>query len=490
MKKNNQHILQQVNLEINTTDEKTAFEIKSRIDSFLKDDLFPKVERLFDEMASPEEIQRFESIQMEFELKHAEDIDLLTEKFVSQIREKLETADSEADDFNRDWDKAGNKSFLAENQEPEKPDGPAFTAPAKRVSIDAESNLKNTFIYFLETGQLPWYAIAGLLNEFMLPILFNQAINDKKFIGQLKELFLSNGGAVKRFLYQFSNDTIELVIKQLRQTASIRQSDWNNLVLPENQALRILFYELIINKLIDPNYQITPEMWQDLHSEIWKTLGEMNETQQINNQAIEILLQIGFDRKDFGEETNAEQEPLLSRDENSLQEPDETMKTVFIGNAGLILAHPFLKELFRRANCLDKNGQFLSSKQFYAIHLLHFLGTGEEQAMEHELTFEKFLCAVPLGMPIERKVDLLDQDKIQCNDLLKAMISNWSALKNTSPEGLRQTFILREGKLDLQKSPTKLYVGRKAFDVLLDKLPWSISVVKLPWMNDLLFVDW
>ena len=121
MKKNNRHILHQVNLEINTSDEKTAFEIKKRIDSFLNEDLFPKVERLFDQMASPEEIQRFESIQMEFELKHADDIDLLTEQVITQIKEKLEFADSEASDFQSDWNKAEHSNLQKNNQQHRQP---------------------------------------------------------------------------------------------------------------------------------------------------------------------------------------------------------------------------------------------------------------------------------------------------------------------------------------------------------------------------------
>lgn len=166
------------------------------------------------------------------------------------------------------------------------------------------------------------------------------------------------------------------------------------------------------------------------------------------------------------------------------------LNPVYIRNAGLILTHPFLRTLFTRTNCTNEKGDFLTEKQTYAIHLLHYLSNGQEHGMEHELTFEKFLCGVPLDAPIDRKIELSDEDKMQCIDLLKAMISNWSALKNTSPEGLRQTFILRNGKLDLQKSPSKLFVERKAFDILLNKLPWSISVVKLPWMNDFIFVEW
>jgi hypothetical protein len=33
-------------------------------------------------------------------------------------------------------------------------------------------------------------------------------------------------------------------------------------------------------------------------------------------------------------------------------------------------------------------------------------------------------------------------------------------------------------------------VERAAQDVLLDKITWNISLVKLPWVKELLFVEW
>ena len=39
-------------------------------------------------------------------------------------------------------------------------------------------------------------------------------------------------------------------------------------------------------------------------------------------------------------------------------------------------------------------------------------------------------------------------------------------------------------------SSKKLYVERKGVDVLLESLPWTISIIKLPWMQDSLQVEW
>ena len=35
-----------------------------------------------------------------------------------------------------------------------------------------------------------------------------------------------------------------------------------------------------------------------------------------------------------------------------------------------------------------------------------------------------------------------------------------------------------------------LAVKSGPFDMLLDRLPWSYSTIKLPWMHEVLYVDW
>jgi hypothetical protein len=74
--------------------------------------------------------------------------------------------------------------------------------------------------------------------------------------------------------------------------------------------------------------------------------------------------------------------------------------------------------------------------------------------------------------------------------LLKNVISHWGALKNTSPDGLREVFLQRNGKLMIKDETATLQVERKSYDVLLEKLPWNISKVKLPWFKKIIFLEW
>jgi hypothetical protein len=76
--------------------------------------------------------------------------------------------------------------------------------------------------------------------------------------------------------------------------------------------------------------------------------------------------------------------------------------------------------------------------------------------------------------------------------LLHALITNWEKLRNTSVDGLRQSFLLREGRLLRKESDGSwsLTVSTKAYDMLLDSLPWRFSTVRLPWMQTVLHVKW
>ncbi|MCI4176515.1 contractile injection system tape measure protein, partial [Dickeya dianthicola] len=74
--------------------------------------------------------------------------------------------------------------------------------------------------------------------------------------------------------------------------------------------------------------------------------------------------------------------------------------------------------------------------------------------------------------------------------LLAAILQHWNALGHTSVDGLRQTFLQREGTLWRQADSWKLEVVAGPFDMLLDRLPWRYSTIKYPWMDRPLHVVW
>ncbi|PJJ60786.1 contractile injection system tape measure protein [Hymenobacter chitinivorans] len=166
------------------------------------------------------------------------------------------------------------------------------------------------------------------------------------------------------------------------------------------------------------------------------------------------------------------------------------LATAYITNAGLVLLWPFLTMLFDRLGYLE-NRQFKSATEAYrAVHLLQFLATGAEGFPEYVLVLNKLLCGVQQTSPVVRELALTAEEKETGLGLLQAVISRWEILKKTSVAGLQETFLNRNGRLDWQDDKILLTVETKAFDMLLDQRPWSIAVIRLPWMLLPLYVTW
>jgi len=52
------------------------------------------------------------------------------------------------------------------------------------------------------------------------------------------------------------------------------------------------------------------------------------------------------------------------------------------------------------------------------------------------------------------------------------------------------SFLQRRGKLVFSEDAIYLTVEQMAFDVLLDYLPWSISLINFSWMNKQVHTTW
>jgi hypothetical protein len=159
-------------------------------------------------------------------------------------------------------------------------------------------------------------------------------------------------------------------------------------------------------------------------------------------------------------------------------------------NAGLVLAAPYLPRLFNVLG-LSREGRFIDLEAAErAVHLLQYLACAESAAPEYQLVLNKLLCGLPLDAPVPAGIEVSDTERETIVGLLKALIAAWSALGNTSVDGLRQSFLMREGELSLEDESWQLSVTPGPFDMLMDRLPWSFSIIKFPWMALPLHVSW
>jgi hypothetical protein len=125
-----------------------------------------------------------------------------------------------------------------------------------------------------------------------------------------------------------------------------------------------------------------------------------------------------------------------------------------------------------------------------AIQLLGYLASGGDNIPEYDLVFPKLLCGILPAQPIERFVPLSNEEKAEADELLLSVIGHWSVLGNTTPDGLRGNFLMREGKLIWKDEEWQLYVSQQSYDMLLNRLPWGFSVVGLSWMPWLIKTVW
>lgn len=176
------------------------------------------------------------------------------------------------------------------------------------------------------------------------------------------------------------------------------------------------------------------------------------------------------------------------KNENRFDENDIISES-YVDNAGLVLIHPFLKSLFENCKLLNKDNTINDPE--VAAHLLHYAATGKEQDYENAMVFEKFLCNIPIAEPIERNITLSEEMKKEAFTMLRAVLSNWNIMKKSSAELLQNEFLQRSGKLDINgdESPV-ITMERKTQDILLDKLNWNLSIIKLAWKKRIIYVNW
>jgi Contractile injection system tape measure protein len=173
---------------------------------------------------------------------------------------------------------------------------------------------------------------------------------------------------------------------------------------------------------------------------------------------------------------------------------DVAGSVVFVGNAGLVLTSPFLPHLFQRLGVTtlgdDGRPRIADAQAPRAVNLLQYLATGAAAPPDAELALNKVLCGIHPSVQLPAPAPLTTTEAETCDQLLAAMIANWPAISLTSLAGLREVFLQREGRLEESEDRCRIRVQRKTLDVLVDQVPWAISVVFHGWMTKRLHVTW
>lgn len=183
----------------------------------------------------------------------------------------------------------------------------------------------------------------------------------------------------------------------------------------------------------------------------------------------------------------------VSNQEASELEETEQPEYIPVTNAGLCLFAPWLLRLFGMLDLLAEDRKDLKDMdaRIRAIFILQRLVTAEERKYkESDLAFNRLLVACPFNVPLPKSLKLTDKEIETVESMLAGVKANWSKMANTSIGGFQRSFIEREGHLEQQESKWILTVENKAYDILLDSLPWSYKMIRLPWLKKPISVSW
>ena len=278
----------------------------------------------------------------------------------------------------------------------------------------------------------------------------------------------------------------------------------------EYNAIRRLLLEFLVSKLASNSlgswrmkdwgyvlfHSITQVIGTTKNESIRFTISEKK---QIENELIH-KENINFSSKLEELANNAPQQDLLDIQKEEEEEasykklgensPREFLDPIFISNAGLIILAPFLAVLFQKCGLMEASDFKDEQSKYKAIQLLAYAATGKTSREETELVINKVLCGLDLTAPLNKVEELTVTEKETVDSLLHAVTQQWSALKETSIDSLRQSFLQRDGRVIEEQGQFFLKIEHKSFDMLLNQIPWNISKIKLSWMQKILEVEW
>lgn len=173
-----------------------------------------------------------------------------------------------------------------------------------------------------------------------------------------------------------------------------------------------------------------------------------------------------------------------------LRTPFDDTDSISIQNAGLVLFWPFLQRFFENLELLNGKAFTSESARNKAACVLQYIADdAEESFFEGQFILNKVLCGIKLEEPVSIEPLSIDEKEI-AEGLMESVISRGPYWKNLSLAGFRTSYLQREALLRSRDGHWLLQVKKETYDITLEKLPWGFNTIKLPWMNEILIVEW
>lgn len=472
------HLLQKHIVDVHCSSQLLGKEIQNTLSDVLEKDFYPKLELILDQYSI--ENYEWEIENLSIDLPEISQKDWKKE-LVNQILLKIEN-------YLKD-----HFPVLQLNKNKEKLEDFGFESQTKFA--------EKLFFEYLKTGIIAENSYSKNIDEIVEAIEITEL-----FIEKIINIFDESKTALIRFYFNCEESFRQKINSEILKLSTSKQPIYQVLKAFFNSKIKFSSVEDLENWL--ENQNVFPEN-KDLQSRD-NQRDDLNENypkrklsksdknvlnQENSNEVEEKKLSI---KK--GKNPEREMENSVNFNEVNDKNIHENLKTntselqissLYIDNAGLVILHPFLLNLFQKLDLCNNEVWIDKESQHKAVLLTQYLVTGQEVFFENELILNKLMCGFPIESVINTKQKISKKEKEICNDLLLVVLEYWSVMKNSSVEALRETFLQRAGKLSLSEThPSELWVEEKGVDVLLASLPWGIGLVQTPWMNNFLHCYW
>ncbi|WP_123891978.1 MULTISPECIES: contractile injection system tape measure protein [Chryseobacterium] len=472
------HLLLQHTVDIQCSSQVFGKEIQNTLSDVLEKDFYPKLEAVLDQYS------------------------------VENYEWEIENLTIELPDISqKNWKKEFISQTLIQIEEYLKNNFPVLEldkTEEKLKNFGFESRTKlaeNLFFEYLKTGAIAENSYSKNADEIVEAVEISEL-----FCERLIRIFDESQNALIRFYFNINESFKEKVVFEVLKLSTSKQkisellndflnSDikfstveelekwiYHHQNFSENQDLR---NEKLYRKDEEPFESDQEEIMnrKKCSNEVDKEKRSVN-----NNKKSEINTANTFN-EDSHQNLKTDQQDIR---ENTITNPSELqISSLYIDNAGLVILHPFLVNLFQKLNLCNDEVWKDKKSQHKAVLLTQYLITGQEIFFENELILNKLICGFSVENVINTRQKISEEEKEVCNDLLSVVIEYWSVMKNTSVEALRETFLQRAGKLSLSEvHSSELWVEEKGVDVLLASLPWAIGMIQTPWMENFLYCYW
>jgi hypothetical protein len=408
------HLLYRQILELTFPDKATAEYWSPRLAELNQQVILPELEQTFSQLVADDQAVRIERLELDLGRIRQGSLDA---DLVERLRQKLSaTLQSHLVDADR-------VSVAAA------PIG-LETLPLQTQSVELKAlsaaSLAELFGLFLQTGRLPWWLdkqqatrLDSHYQRFWL-IAPDQArqIMQAMLVGPLQR---------RRFIEQFSNQSHQLTLQQLLPaTLAMLLSDLRKLAAillfrrlgaePARSGSFEVIYQLLGKTEIrsEAEYiRLVRRLFVDLAS--WSGLPYAQLLTAVDPEigrtrlslATRILLAQLLREDALLADPRGRIAPMR-RSSAAMRSAEEEVgpaavkpsagREIPLDNAGLVLLWPYLTELFRSLELLERGADQAEHPKLEAVLLLQQLVTGRPAAPEHQLALNKLLCGVPPGM--------------------------------------------------------------------------------------------